>query len=830
MFISSLLNDLIKGMLYIHESTQLQYHGNLKSSNCVVTSRWVLQVSDFGLLDMRQSAESDSIGEHEYYRNLFWKAPELLREPSNLVKGHQLADIYAFGIILFEMLGRKGPYGGYHLEPKEIIERVKRLPEENEAPFRPKIDLLCDSEMECADYLVNIITDCWAEAPELRPDFKNIRERMKKINGFKSRNIMDQMMDMMEKYANNLEDVVGERTRLLYEEKLKTEDLLHRMLPKPVANCLTNGTGVEPEAFDLVTIYFSDIVGFTAMSAESTPFQVVNFLNDLYTLFDRIIKGYEVYKVETIGDAYMVVSGLPIKNGNRHAGEIASMSLELLNAVKHHTIAHRPNETLKLRIGIHTGPVVAGVVGLTMPRYCLFGDTVNTASRMESNGEPLKIHISAQCKDALDKIGGYIVEERGLVKMKGKGEVNTYWLTGATEKAIQKREVNINDLPPLFCRPRRSPKLNPDSRQASLLAGLGAGSRRQSSVPRPADAGDSASQCGNSSPLQMRTSLLARRLERTPLYLTEAASKTTLDNAIVREDADCRAANIKLALDDLFLKLDKNGLNQSSSPRFRKNAKMMSALGATSSSAGDDLGNHHNNLHQLLMRESHSLDPFPAEAMIGSNNNNNNKNNNNNNTGGSSSSFDAAQLMTSSVISYQPRRASFRSLEDCEKCTTSTRRNSKVEEMIDLTSPSPRASHKLLNNNHPNGNLILPLAVAEDRNNSTAHEHEDFSETPLLAGDNCLVPVKRWRSLDQVVVTGSNNGSGHFGGGAVVGVGGVGCVNVAGLADKKSSARNSIRSWLANLFNGNGLRSSNVSLRRAVIPGYDVQSERESIV
>jgi atrial natriuretic peptide receptor A len=120
--------------------------------------------------------------------------------------------------------------------------------------------------------------------------------------------------------------------------------------------------------YDQVTIYFSDIVGFTSISAESTPMQVVNLLNDLYTCFDKIVGHFDVYKVETIGDAYMVVSGLPVRNGDLHAREIARMALALLAKVRSFKIHHRPDEKLKLRIGIHSGSCCAGVVGLKMPR------------------------------------------------------------------------------------------------------------------------------------------------------------------------------------------------------------------------------------------------------------------------------------------------------------------------------------------------------------------------------------------------------------------------------------------------------------------------------
>lgn len=279
-----------------------------------------------------------------------------------------------------------------------------------------------------------------------------------------------------------------ERTRQLCEEKQKTEDLLHRMLPPSIAKRLTQGIGVEPESFNQCTIYFSDIVGFTAMCSESTPLQVVNFLNELYSKFDEIIQSFDVYKVETIGDAYMVVSGLPERTPY-HAGNIASLAIELLGAVKNFRISHRPSDTLQLRVGIHSGPVVAGVVGLAMPRYCLFGDTVNTTSRMESNGLPLRIHISKEVNAELVKLGGYLTEERGLVPMKGKGEVLTYWLNGTTEKAIKKKKFDFPVLRPLFSLPKlgvgNSVEMTRRDRRSPRVSMIGGDIRQSFRVPTP---------------------------------------------------------------------------------------------------------------------------------------------------------------------------------------------------------------------------------------------------------------------------------------------------------------------------------------------------------
>uniref|UniRef100_A0A8C9TB17 Guanylate cyclase n=1 Tax=Scleropages formosus TaxID=113540 RepID=A0A8C9TB17_SCLFO len=421
MFRYSLINDIVKGMNYLHNS-YIGSHGNLKSSNCVVDSRFVLKITDYGLASFRSSCENED--SHALYAKKLWTAPELLIYDRPPPQGTQKGDVYSFGIILQEIALRNGPFyvAGMDLSPKEIVQKVRN----GQRPyFRPTTDTSCHCEE-----LAVLMESCWAEDPAERPDFSHIKIYIMKLNKEGSTSILNNLLSRMEQYANNLENLVEERTQAYLEEKRKAENLLYQILPHSVAEQLKRGETVQAEAFDSVTIYFSDIVGFTSLSAESTPLQVVNLLNDLYTCFDAIIDNFDVYKVETIGDAYMVVSGLPVRNGKLHTREIAGMSLALLEQVKTFKIRHRPNDQLRLRIGIHTGPVCAGVVGLKMPRYCLFGDTVNTASRMESNGEALKIHVSSATKEVLDEFGYFELQLRGDVEMKGKGKMRTYWLLG----------------------------------------------------------------------------------------------------------------------------------------------------------------------------------------------------------------------------------------------------------------------------------------------------------------------------------------------------------------------------------------------------------------
>jgi len=445
----SLLHDLVKGMYFLHNS-DIRSHGRLKTSNCVVDSRFVLKVTDFGLAELHAMEDTnlEDLESHAYYRKKLWTAPELLRDPKAPLQGTQKGDVYSFGLILHEMMYRKGAFfrgDDDNPSPDEIIRSVSLEPPSEDELYRPIIPDFSPVEdsPETVKRLIDLMVSCWSEHPHDRPEFSLIRKVVHSLNkDNETSNLVDNLLKRMEQYATNLEGLVEERTQEYLAEKKKVEELLHQLLPPMVADQLIAGNAVQAESYDCVTIYFSDIVGFTALSSASTPMQVVTLLNDLYLAFDGVVDNFRVYKVETIGDAYMVVSGLPERH-DEHASQIAQMSLALLHKVKNFTIRHRPNEQLKLRIGMHSGSAVSGVVGSKMPRYCLFGDTVNTSSRMESNGLPLKIHVSSATKEILQRDPDFHLELRGEIEMKGKGFQTTYWLKGY-------KDISIPDFGPEF--------------------------------------------------------------------------------------------------------------------------------------------------------------------------------------------------------------------------------------------------------------------------------------------------------------------------------------------------------------------------------------------
>lgn len=208
--------------------------------------------------------------------------------------------------------------------------------------------------------------------------------------------------------------------------------LVRQMLPRKVCVPLRQGKKVPPEAFQGVSIFFSDVVGFTKISSEVEPLEVHELLNTLFTVMDYCTALFPLYKVETIGDAYMVAGGLPEPNPN-NARDLADFALVVSAAVSACVCSPLDGSPVQIRMGCHTGDVMAGVVGTLMPRYCLFGDTVNTASRMESNGSPGQIHCSADFADRLSEGGRHQVEARGEIAVKGKGTMHTYWLRGPLE-------------------------------------------------------------------------------------------------------------------------------------------------------------------------------------------------------------------------------------------------------------------------------------------------------------------------------------------------------------------------------------------------------------
>jgi class 3 adenylate cyclase len=211
----------------------------------------------------------------------------------------------------------------------------------------------------------------------------------------------------------------------LEREQARSEALLLNILPAPIAERLKAGSQTIADGYAEATILFADLVGFTRMSSSISPEQVVAMLNRLFSRFDELSGRFGIEKIKTIGDAYMACAGVPVARPD-HAEAIADMALAMQDAIREHNSEFGSN--LQIRIGINSGPVVAGVIGLRKFIYDLWGDTVNLASRMESNGVPGRIQVSAATWERLRE--RYDFEARGDIEVKGIGRVQAYLLNG----------------------------------------------------------------------------------------------------------------------------------------------------------------------------------------------------------------------------------------------------------------------------------------------------------------------------------------------------------------------------------------------------------------
>ncbi|MDP3151607.1 MAG: adenylate/guanylate cyclase domain-containing protein [Archangium sp.] len=209
----------------------------------------------------------------------------------------------------------------------------------------------------------------------------------------------------------------------LTAEQGRSEALLLNVLPRRIAEQLKRKEGSIAERFDSTTVMFADLVNFTQLSERTPATELVQMLDQIFSGFDALADKYGLEKIKTIGDAYMVVGGVPEARVD-HAEAVAAMSLDMVQMLKE--LIGPEFEKLNLRIGIHSGPVVAGVIGKRKFVFDLWGDTVNTASRMESHGQPGRVHVSQATYELL--AGQFTFEPRGLTAIKGKGEMNTYFL------------------------------------------------------------------------------------------------------------------------------------------------------------------------------------------------------------------------------------------------------------------------------------------------------------------------------------------------------------------------------------------------------------------
>ncbi|KAI0236617.1 Atrial natriuretic peptide receptor 1 [Lamellibrachia satsuma] len=424
--------DIAEGMVYLHSSPIIS-HGHLSSTNVVVDRQWVCKVTDYGL-PLFRSGDSHSVNKSDFEEEIdvkcLYMAPEILERTETSAIGTKGGDVYSFGIIMNDLTLMAGPYS---IEMTDLTteEIVYRIIDKEEVPFRPSI-----GECQCAEYWLNLMQTCWDEFPQNRPTFSKIKQVLHDNSDDRYTNEAEdeKALCMLEEHSAYLETVRNEKIKEKAELQREHDrlslltDKVFNHLPRHVADAMKEGKAIESDCFDSVSIYVSDIVDFHPLIAVSTPKEIADMLNKLWGTFEQIAKKFDIYQIDAMGDAYVLASGPSHNNALWQAQQIAAYALSVMRKLKDYRIPHKPDKPLRLRIGIHAGPCVGGVVGNKIPRYCLFGDTMTIATQMELHGEPSKIHTSQTMKRLLDAVGDFHLDYNSELQIKGLAKMNTYWL------------------------------------------------------------------------------------------------------------------------------------------------------------------------------------------------------------------------------------------------------------------------------------------------------------------------------------------------------------------------------------------------------------------
>ena len=323
-----------------------------------------------------------------------WAPPECLRGDTGLTPA---SDVYGFSMLLYSLVQQRAPFEGR--KSCELLTVIEQADEDTVGDARP--------ELRRASLFNPLIEACWAQRPADRPSFHEVRTRL-----------------------SLLASAFGPRSSLTIQPA--RQKLLGGMFPEHVRQLLEEGRPAPTDEYPCVTVFFSDIVGFTAISTVLQPSALKDMLNELWSFMDETANELGVHKLETAGDALLAVTNV-MQRQEDHAPRMALFALRVLAGVRSIPVnpAVRDGPCLQLRVGIHSGPVVGGVVGINNLRYCLYGLTMSVASRMESTGEPGRIQLTERAAALVasdPELARRIVPRPGMTDVKGQGPTKTCWL------------------------------------------------------------------------------------------------------------------------------------------------------------------------------------------------------------------------------------------------------------------------------------------------------------------------------------------------------------------------------------------------------------------